>query len=648
LKTRSTIETAFETMQAPSELDLLKEAYGHFCFKCHTFACLEYQQGFSSRQERDTHAQKHIRKYKCPSEECDFHRIGFVSQKTLDAHVLYFHETITLAYRFPALKPQSGPELLEEAIDQDDPNLVQSLLLQIKDVPNAQELLERAVKKGSQNSACVLLDFAQFDTIQLKNILQLTMIGGQSKITSTILSILSDQEIQTFLNGDNVAKPLKSLASSNDLNNLRTIITKSDALKFWQWRTIFEVALSSNLHDIRSLILDNVSKFDIDRRDLEYSAERLARRGDRDGVRLLLSQALQLKSSSKRGFTKLLNVASVQGIDAMVDLVMGKGSGTVNAKGKTFGCTLQKEAQAGNDERVIELLDSGADIENSESRYGTALIAAARKGNISTMKVLLQRGADPRTSIPRYLYTGLPQSMEGYSAIDVAACAGKFAAVQLLLENGVSVGSALLLTAQSGDLDLARELIKAGADPSAYCSQLGWTPLHGAAHGVQKDMALLLLDNGASIHAVTKPYRESVLHLAIHPPEYSPSRAKIRQYHEKEKRRHALVKLLMDRGANVMAKDSKGNTPLHTIFASGFEMPNAEVLDTTLAMLQSLIERGADLKSTNNKGQTPRDMAIALDYEDENPKKLIEIIDPKPGNENGQASEQSELQLEPL
>jgi hypothetical protein len=237
-------------MQAPSELDLLKEAYGHFCFKCPTFACPEYQQGFSSRQERDTHTQKHIRKYKCPSEECDFHRIGFISQKTLDAHVLYFHETITLAYRFPVLKPQSGPELLVEAIDQDDPDLVQSLLLQIKDVPNAQELLERAVKRGSQNSACVLLSFAQFDTIQLKEMLRLTMIGGQSKITSTILSILSDQEIQAFLDGLNVTKALTSLASSNDLNNLRTIIAKLNAGKPQQWHDVLEVALSSNLHDI--------------------------------------------------------------------------------------------------------------------------------------------------------------------------------------------------------------------------------------------------------------------------------------------------------------------------------------------------------------------------------------------------------------
>jgi ankyrin repeat protein len=631
-------------MQAPSEPDLLKEAYGHFCFKCPTFACPEYQQGFSSRQERDIHAQKHIRKYKCPSEECDFHRIGFISQKTLDAHMLYFHETITLAYRFPALKPQSGPELLEEAIDQDDPDLVQSLLLQIEDVPNAQELLERAVKKGSQNSACALLSFAQFGTIQLKEMLQLAMIKGRSKIISTILSILSDQEIQIFLNSENIAKPLKSLASSNDLNNLRTTIAKSDALRPWQWRTILEVALSSNLHDIRSLILDNVSKFGIDRRDLEYSAERLARRGDRDGVRLFLSQALQLKSSSERDFTKVLKVASARGIDDMVDLVMGKGSGTVNAKGKTFGYALQKEALAGNDERVIELLDSGADIENSDSSYGTALAAAARKGNISTMKVLLQRGADPQTSIPRHFRLNLPSGMKDYSAIDIAAHEGNLAAVQLLLENGAGVGSALFLTARSGKLDLARDLMKAGADPSAYCPQLGWTPLHGAAYGVQKDMALLLLDNGASIHAVTEPCKESALHLAIHPANYY---SNADRYHEKEKRRLTLVKFLMDRGADVMTKDSKGNTPLHTFFASGFETPNAEALNTILAMLQSLIERGADLKSANDKGQTPRDMVIALAYEDRDPKKLIEIIDPKPDNENGQANERSEQQLEP-
>jgi uncharacterized protein len=633
-------------MQAPSELDLLKEAYGHFCFKCHTFACPEYQQGFSSRQERDTHAQKHIRKYKCPSEECDFHRIGFISQKTLDAHMLYFHETITLAYRFPALKPQSGPELLEEAIDQDDPDLVQSLLLQIKDVPNAQELLERAVKKGSQNSACALLSFAQFGTIELKEMLQLAMIKGRSKIISTILSILSDQEIETFLNGLNVTKALMSLASSNDLNNLRTIIAKLNAGKHQRWHDVLEVALSSNLHDIRSLILDNAAKLCIGRRALRSSAEKLAKKGDRGGVRLLLSQSFQLKSSYQRYSSKGLNAASVQKIDAMVDLVMGRASNPVNAKGKTYGNALQKQALAGNDERVIELLDSGADIENYDSGYGTALAAAARKGNISTMKVLLQRGANPKTSIPRYFRTNSRQYKNGYSAIDIAADEGSLAAVQLLLENGADVGSALLLTAQSDNLDLARELIKAGADPSAYCSQQGWTPLHGAAYGVQKDMALLLLDNGASIHAVTEPCKESALHLAIHPADYY-FRDNADRYHEKEKHRLTLVKFLMDRGADVMTKDSKGNTPLHTFFASGFETPDAEALDTILAMLQSLIERGADVKSTNDKGQTPRDIVIALRYRDRDPKKLIEIIDPRLDNGNGQANECFELQLDP-
>jgi ankyrin repeat protein len=622
-------------MQAPSEPDLLKDAYGHFCFKCPTFACPEYQQGFSSRQERDTHAQKHIRKYKCPSEECDFHRIGFISQKTLDVHVLYFHETITLAYRFPALKPQSGPELLVEAIDQDDPDLVQSLLLQTKDVPNAQELLERAVKKGSQNSACALLSFAQFDTIQLRKMLRLTMIGGQSKITSTILSILSDQEIQTFSNESNAVKALTSLASSNDLNNLRTIIAKSNAGVTWVWNTVLKVALSLNLHDIQTLVLDNAVKLGVNRRVLERSAEKLAERGDMDGVRLSLSQALQLKSSYRRDAIKGLRAASEQGIDAMVDLVMGRASNPVNAKGRTYGNALQKEALASNDERVIELLDSGADIENSNSSYGTALAAAARKGNVSTMKVLLQRGANPQTSIPRPFGSNLPPNIKVYSAIDIAALQGELAAVQLLLEHGAGVGSTLLLTAQSGNLDLARELIKAGANPSSYCSQQGWTPLHGAAYGVQKDMALLLLDNGASIHAVTEPDKESALHLAIHPADYYSFRNNADRYHEKEKRRLTLVRSLLDRGANVMTKDSKGNTPLHTFFASGFTTPNAEALDTILAMLQSLIERGADLKSTNDQGQTPRDIAIALAYWNRDSKKLIEIIDPKPDNENG-------------
>jgi ankyrin repeat protein len=152
-------------------------------------------------------------------------------------------------------------------------------------------------------------------------------------------------------------------------------------------------------------------------------------------------------------------------------------------------------------------------------------------------------------------------------------------------------------------------------------------------------MALLLLDNGGNIHAVTEPCQESALHLAIKPAR--------RCYHGPEKHRLALVKFLLDRGVDVMTKDSKGNTPLHTFFTSGFDVTQAGILDTLLTILKSLIERGADLKSKNNNGQTPRDIVNGLTFWGTNPKKLIEIIDPKPDDENREVNERSELQLEP-
>jgi ankyrin repeat protein len=124
--------------------------------------------------------------------------------------------------------------------------------------------------------------------------------------------------------------------------------------------------------------------------------------------------------------------------------------------------------------------------------------------------------------------------------------------------------------------------------------------LHWAADGVQKDMALLLLDNGASIQAVTEPCKESALYLAIHQP------ITIMVIKSIGITRRKSADLLWSSSSwtgvlDVMTKDSKGNTPLHTFFASGFETPNAGVLDTILAMLQSLIEKGADLKGRHQE-----------------------------------------------
>lgn len=107
--------------------------------------------------------------------------------------------------------------------------------------------------------------------------------------------------------------------------------------------------------------------------------------------------------------------------------------------------------------------------------------------------------------------------------------------------------SLLHIAAQHERVDLARHLLRHGANVSVQTSVLGETPLHCAATTNCVEMAELLLKAGASVNAIE-------------------------------------------------AKDRSkgGNTPLH--YAAEFAQPN---------MIASLLANGADPNFQNNAGETP-------------------------------------------
>ena len=94
------IQRRYEALICPSEhrftnchCVVLEEHYGTRLFKCNRLACTGSfsRTGFSTKIERDRHAQSHMRSFKCGFNTCKFATIGFFSEGQLNQHTELFH-----------------------------------------------------------------------------------------------------------------------------------------------------------------------------------------------------------------------------------------------------------------------------------------------------------------------------------------------------------------------------------------------------------------------------------------------------------------------------------------------------------------------------------------------------------------------------
>ena len=89
---------------------------------------------------------------------------------------------------------------------------------------------------------------------------------------------------------------------------------------------------------------------------------------------------------------------------------------------------LMRAALDGNTERVRELIDQGADINQRDDNGRTALMFAVVNLHYETMKVLLEYGADVNA-----------KSKQGGTALMAAALTGDRRMVQALLDKGADL-----------------------------------------------------------------------------------------------------------------------------------------------------------------------------------------------------------------
>jgi ankyrin repeat protein len=362
---------------------------------------------------------------------------------------------------------------------------------------------------------------------------------------------------------------------------------------------------------------------------LTSEGRRVARWEERNAIRWLeennFASAFISGSKSEIGedvAAKALHKAAEQGHIFVMRVLLKKGA-NINAKiprenatwpaletirpEYTTSTALLSAIEHGQEIAINFLLDNGASIDYKASDGRTALHCAAEHGREVIVQLLLNKGADVGArdtgGLTAFNYATInvheavmgllldngamveETGQYGITALHSVAVRGKMSAVQMLLRRGASVhtkakGGRIALHSVAGtDHDMiAGLLIENGADVNAQDGN-GWTPLHLVR---RESMVRLPLDKGANIH--TKGFiRKTALHFPIDP---------------------GAVDLLLEKGLPIELKMDDGNTPLHE--AAQYLLVN---------MAWKLLEKGAKVNAKENLGETPLCKAVNSPHE---------------------------------
>jgi len=137
---------------------------------------------------------------------------------------------------------------------------------------------------------------------------------------------------------------------------------------------------------------------------------------------------------------------------------------------------LVRAIEAGDSERVITLLQRGADPDEGGLAY-RPLVSAAERNQVVNVQALLAYGADPDARVPDNMHT----------ALETAAKYGHQEVVEVLLASGArpeGLYGPLHLAADVGSSAVVGTLLDDGADPTALDSmgRQPWERAMGAGH----------------------------------------------------------------------------------------------------------------------------------------------------------------------
>lgn len=245
---------------------------------------------------------------------------------------------------------------------------------------------------------------------------------------------------------------------------------------------------------------------------------------------------------------------------------------------------------------------------NSCSR--TPLHAAAGRNQVGAIDALMELGAEVE---------GDPANNRD-TPVEIAAKTASLEAVAALARHGAALNDALQCAVERDRLDVVVALLEAGADPNETNSE-GDTPIHAAVHNWPRvEISRTLLRHGARVDATDSSGLTPLQIAASQGLEWFASRSAVDFLAEEAGEAglglrdqdgltplHAACKAssfgdvltLLDRGADIVAQDHDGNSPLHLAVACK-------------EVVEYLLVKGAHAGAVNVAGLTALHVACSL------------------------------------
>jgi ankyrin repeat protein len=353
-------------------------------------------------------------------------------------------------------------------------------------------------------------------------------------------------------------------------------------------------------------------------------------KGDRNAVRALLKNHVDVNAAQPDGSTALMLAAERQDVEIADLLIRARANlnaandygatalSVTSATGNVAVIRLLLDAHAdpnapllsgetplmtaidnGNRDAASLLLEHGADVNAREKNGGqTALMWAAANRSPELVRLLVDRGADPRA-----------RSTRGFTPLLFAAQQGDVESGRLLLQAGADVNegsgndrkTALMVAAASGNREFSVLLLEKGANPDLM-DEGGCTALHYAASdGNGADMVRALLAHGAHPNPRTTRDAREYVYAGVNLTGATPlflaaSRGNVET-----------VRALLAGGADPFITTEKGTAPLHVAtwggspyFRDWTEDEKKNLFDIT----KLLVELGSDVNSAGEHGWT--------------------------------------------